>query len=196
MKPAPRLVLIGDSIRLGYQSYVGAALDGIAEVWGPRENCSSTRHILARADSWLISPVSHGDVVHLNAGLHDLRRLPETDGAPLVPLDEYERNLDEIVAVVIEAAGVDRVCLATSTPVDDARHSAGRVSDRHEADVLAYNTGVISVAARHGVLLNDLHTAIAAASSSLLGEDGVHLSAAGNLAASRAVVAATKRLLG
>jgi len=33
-----KIVLIGDSIRLGYETYVKEALAGVAEVFSPKEN--------------------------------------------------------------------------------------------------------------------------------------------------------------
>jgi lysophospholipase L1-like esterase len=195
MTAAPKLVLIGDSIRIGYEPFVRKALAGIAAVWGPQPNCSSTRQILSNAESWLVRPLSEGGIVHINAGLHDLRCLPQTGGEPLVPIEEYERNLDQIVATVIAVVGADRVCLATSTPVDDARHAIGRVSNRHEADVRAYNERVVTVADRRGALLDDLHAVIAAEPAMLLSGDGVHLSEPGNRAVARAVARTARGML-
>lgn len=185
--------LIGDSIRLGYEPVVRHLLSDVAYVWGPAENCASTRRILANADDWLVEPAGRGDVVHLNAGLHDLRRLPETAGLPEVPLDEYTQNLESIVAILL-AGGLpgDRIVLATSTPVDQRRHAEGRVSNRHEHDVRAYNAALIDVADRNGVAVNHLHEVVGKSIGTLLGPDGVHLSDAGNRAAGSAVAAALR----
>jgi len=42
-----RAVLIGDSIRKGYQATVGTTLAGAAEVWGPDQNGGTSRNVLA-----------------------------------------------------------------------------------------------------------------------------------------------------
>ena len=41
-----KIVLIGDSIRMGYDKYVKDALSGVAEVYYPEENCKFAEYVL------------------------------------------------------------------------------------------------------------------------------------------------------
>ena len=41
-----KIVLIGDSIRMGYDKYVKEALDGVADVYYPGENCRFAQYTL------------------------------------------------------------------------------------------------------------------------------------------------------
>ena len=66
------VVLIGDSIRMGYQDHVVSQLAGRAEVWAPEENGGDSRNVLAHLDQWVF--VRQPDLVHVNCGLHDLKR--------------------------------------------------------------------------------------------------------------------------
>src|SRR4029079_8996969 len=70
-KPAlPRILLIGDSIRVGYAPMVTKKLAGGAEVISPAEAVGDTTVVVKNLDTWLaLKPA----VVHINSGLHDLK---------------------------------------------------------------------------------------------------------------------------
>jgi len=48
-------ILIGDSIRMGYEGFVRDALAGTADVWAPEENGGTSRNVLAHLDEWVLS---------------------------------------------------------------------------------------------------------------------------------------------
>lgn len=166
-----RVVLLGDSIRLHYQPYVADALASLSyEVQGPRENGGTSANLLAHLEAWALAP--EPDLVHLNPGLHDLRRDPATD-RPQVALADYKANVDLLLSRLAEA-GVPAIW-ATCTPIDQAWHDAARFSRRREADVAAYNAAARSVAEARGVPVNDLFAAVEAAGRGrMLAADGVH----------------------
>src|SRR5207248_6627895 len=91
----PKVVLIGDSIRLGYAPGVVERLAGKAVVVSSPENGGDSGNVLAHLDDWVIR--EQPDVVHLNCGLHDLKRSKAT-GRHQVELDRYAENLRAIVA--------------------------------------------------------------------------------------------------
>ena len=64
----PRVLLIGDSISMGYTLPVRALLKDKANVHRPPTNCSSTTSALKNLDAWL----GHGkwDVIHLPKNVH------------------------------------------------------------------------------------------------------------------------------
>jgi hypothetical protein len=61
---APNVVLIGDSIRLGYGPQVNNRLAGKAVVVSPPENGGDSANVLAHLDEWVVR--QKPDVVHLN----------------------------------------------------------------------------------------------------------------------------------
>jgi len=69
----PRVLLIGDSISIGYTVPTRALLKGKANVHRPPTNCSSTGYGLTMLDAWL--GAKKWDVIHFNFGLHDAHRL-------------------------------------------------------------------------------------------------------------------------
>ena len=48
-----KVMLIGDSIRKGYDKYVKMALEDSAEVAYPKENCRFTPYVLRNLHTWL-----------------------------------------------------------------------------------------------------------------------------------------------
>ena len=98
----PRVLLLGDSISVGYTLPVRELLNGKANIHRPPDNCSATRHGLDGIDRWLGD--GSWDVIHFNWGLHDLafvddqgKRTVEQTGRHQVPIDQYETNLNTLV---------------------------------------------------------------------------------------------------
>lgn len=174
------VILIGDSIRMGYEPVVREALDdgtpGAAEVWGSAENGGTSANVLAHLDEWVIS--RDADVVHLNCGLHDLRRERGAAGCA-APLDRYRANVEEIMRRI--AGGTrSKLVWATTTPVNEKRHNAVKGFDRFGLDVAAYNRAALDAALEFDVEVNDLFEFVTAKGrDGLLADDGVHFTNAG-----------------
>jgi lysophospholipase L1-like esterase len=169
-KPLPRVVLVGDSIRIGYAPLVARRLEGKAIVISPTPNGEDSGNVLRHLDEWVIK--EKPDVVHINAGLHDLKR---KDGSYQVPLVEYATNLRTILARIQKGTKA-KVVFATTTPILDNRHAQRKAGfDRFEADVQTYNAAATSVMKEAGVPVNDLHKVVEdRGREALLGGDGTH----------------------
>lgn len=180
------VLLLGDSIRLGYQAEVAQALAGRATVVGPQDNCWTSTHLLARLDEWVAAqPV---DVVHLNCGLHDLAWERDTQ-AVRTALPQYTDNLRAMVQR-LRATTRATILWASITPVNEAWHHANKPFDRHEANVRAYNAAAASVMAAAGVPTDDLYATITAAGrDTVMCPDGVHYLPAGCALLGRTVAA-------
>jgi len=63
MPDVPRVLLLGDSIRMGSQPHVARLLDGKAEVVGPADNCQYSLHTLSSLDRW-IGDLGRPEMVH------------------------------------------------------------------------------------------------------------------------------------
>jgi lysophospholipase L1-like esterase len=186
-----KVLLIGDSIRIGYLPFVARELEGEAEIWGPEANGGTSRNILTHLDEWVIS--CEADIMHINCGLHDLARDWDEDGTPRdvrVPLDEYTANVREILSRV-QASG-KKVVWATTTPVHEDNHKS-KGFDRLEGDVLRYNEAATRVARELGVPINDLYRVVqdAGEASGLL-PDGVHFTPDGSARLGKAVAASLR----
>ena len=194
-KPSlPRVLLLGDSIRLGYAPLVAQRLDGVAEVISPKENGADTEFTLKMLNSWLDDgkPV----VVHLNCGLHDLKLSAKTK-THQVPLDDYEKNLATIVERIRANSKSARIVFASTTPIHDERHRARKSDfDRTDRDVQAYNDRAAKVMRGLGVPIDDLYRIVTDGGvAALLGPDGTHYTAAGNERLADAVADCIRRQL-
>ncbi|MDE2743568.1 MAG: GDSL-type esterase/lipase family protein [Gemmatimonadota bacterium] len=183
MANTPLVVLIGDSIRMGYQDHVISQLAGRAEVWSPEENGGDSRNVLAHLDQWVLA--RQPDLVHVNCGLHDLKRA--FGAASEVPLAEYEGNVRQILQrLQRELNGA--VVWATTTPVDEPWHHQNKGFDRLEADVDAYNAAARAVAEDLGVPIDDLFAVVEReGKAQLLTQDGVHFTEEGSQLLGRVV---------
>jgi lysophospholipase L1-like esterase len=172
----PRVFLIGDSIAAGYADAVQQHLAGRAGVQLRPENGEDSRNLLHRAAAWLAG--EHFDVIHFNCGLHDIKRA-HTTGDLQVPIEEYERNLYQIVDLLRPYA--HRLIWARITPVMDGQPVPWKGFDRFNRDVDAYNRVADAVMTGCGIALNDLHGAVVGAGiGACLSEDGVHMTGAGD----------------
>jgi lysophospholipase L1-like esterase len=178
-----KAILVGDSIRMGYQPFVVSECTGLSDVWGPEENGGTSRNVLAHLDEWVLE--CQPDLVHLNAGLHDIRR--EFGAEPAVPLAEYRSNVSEILRRVKERTGA-RVVWATMTPVNEKRHHQTKGFDRLSEDVLSYNRAAVEVCQDLEVPVDNLFEIVMEAGANrLLGPDGVHFTEEGYRLLGRAV---------
>jgi len=190
-KPLPRVVLVGDSIRMGYTPFVAKLLEGKAIVISAKPNGEDSGNVLKNLDEWVIK--EKPDVVHLNAGLHDLKH---TDKGYQVPLDQYERNLRAILDRIRKETKAT-IVFATSTPIIDTLHAQRKAGfDRFEADVQKYNRAAVSVMKQAGVPVNDLHALVESRGrDKVMGPDGTHYTQEGYEMLAAAVTSEISRQL-
>ena len=101
----PRILLIGDSISIGYTPFISEIYEGRAEVARNKGNAQHTGTGLEKLDEWLGD--GNWDLIHFNWGLHDLcYRHPDSQnqgrrdkerGFLTTTLEQYETNLDSLV---------------------------------------------------------------------------------------------------
>ncbi len=152
----PRVLLIGDSISMGYTLPVRELLKGKANVHRIPTNGGPTTNGLANLSKWLGD--SKWDVIHFNWGLHDLKYIgadpkvladPKAEGShPQVPVADYEKNLTTLVTQ-LKATGAKLIWCST-TPVPEG--SQGRVA----GDEVKYNEAAARVMSAAGIPTDDL----------------------------------------
>jgi len=175
----PRVLLIGDSISMGYTIPVRELLKGKANVHRIPTNGGPTTNGLKNLTSWLGS--SKWDVIHFNWGLHDLKYMagtssdladPTAPGAhQQVPPTEYEQNLTKLVEQ-LKASGA-KVIWCTTTPVPEG--TKGRVA----GDEAKYNEIAARVMTKAQVPTDDLCAHAAAKLKEVQLPANVHYSPAG-----------------
>ena len=186
MADPPRVLLIGDSIRLEYQPLVAACLGASVEVSGPPENCGDSANLSRRLGEWIDPAVT---LVVFNTGLHDLRRSGK-GSRHQVEVDRYEENLAAVVRALRDRGATP--VFATTTPVDDERHAVSGKPERLDADVQIYNEAARRVMKELEVTVVDLYPLVG---PRLIAADGVHLTAEGSAVVAAALSAAIVDLL-
>jgi lysophospholipase L1-like esterase len=181
-----KVVLIGDSIRMGYQGLVREKLGARAEVLAPAENCAHGLRVREGLHEWAIAP--RPDVVHFNAGIHDLGWMAG-ETVPRFTISAYVRNL-RIIVQRLHAQTSARLIFATTTPfLAPCNPSVPRHRCRPAAAVPRYNAAAVRLMRKVGVEIDDLCAAVMSAGiDECLGEDRIHMSARGNEVLADAVV--------
>lgn len=157
--PKPRVLILGDSISIGYTPVVQALLQDEMTVVRPDGNCAGTTNGVQHVAEWLGLDGGNWDLIWFNFGLHDLKRVDDATGQnsndPNDPRqaepDVYERQLREIV-MALRATGA-KLVFATTTPVPPG----GVRPHRDVADPERYNAIARRVMAENGVAVHDLY---------------------------------------
>lgn len=150
----PDVLLIGDSISMGYAIPTRERLNGRANVHRPPRNCGPTSRGLAELEEWL--GTRRWDVIHFNWGLHDLKYVdpgggltePEK-GRPFTSVEQYKKNLRKLVER-LRATGANLIW-ATTTPVPAGANS------RKKGDAAIYNAAAKENMNQPGITTNDLY---------------------------------------
>ena len=164
----PRVLLLGDSISIGYTIPVRKALEGKANVHRPAANCGPTTRGLESIDQWLGD--GKWDVIHFNWGLHDLKYI---EGKQQVPLAEYEKNLTKLVKRLKKTGA--KLIWCSTTPVPE-----GVSPPRTDADVVAYNAVAAKIMKANGVVTDDLYAFALPQLTKIQREANVHFSPEGS----------------
>lgn len=184
----PRVLLLGDSIRMSYQAHVAAVLADEAAVVGPGDNCRFALYTNMRLQSWL-AELDQPNFVHWNNGIWDCGFNP-TRGPKQFSVDDYMTNIKTIYNQ-LKATGAT-IIWGTITPVhpDHPGDPDGWTWKNETID--AFNAAASEFMLSEGVAINDLHALVKPDPVGLLAEDKLHLSSAGVERCGNAVASALR----
>ena len=144
----PRVLLIGDSVSIGYTLQVRALLKGTANVHRIPINGGATEVGLANMKAWLGD--GKWDVIHFNFGLHDAKYASAT--TQRASREQYAANLRQLVAQM-KATGA-KLIFATTTPVP----KEGELTPTRKFDSIPERNKVAAqVMQENGVAVDDLY---------------------------------------
>ena len=195
------ILIIGDSISIGYTPFVKELLKYTAIVTRPvyedgnDENCQGTINGVANIDRWLGK--TKWDIVHFNFGLHDIKHVDPKTGEgsnnPKHPLQAelkiYKKNLEFIVQKLKATSA--RLIFATTTPYP------GRTANplRDPGMPAKYNREAIKIMNKNKIVINDLYTFMLPRLTELQLPENVHFTPEGYLALAQKVVDRIKEVL-
>ncbi len=188
----PRVLLIGDSISIGYTVPVQEQLSGRANVHRIPTNGGPTTRGLASLDKWLGN--SSWDVIHFNWGLHDLKYVDKKGtlvnvehGQPQVSIETYESNLRKLVARLKLTKA--KLIWRSTTPVPEG--AKGRVA----GDAARYNAVAASIMQECDIAIDDQYSFALPRLKAIQRPANVHFTAEGSRKLATQVVAAVTRQL-
>lgn len=197
----PNVLLIGDSISLGYTNYVKGLLDGKAIIHRPLSknggyiNCEGTTKGAKLIDEWLGD--TKWDVIHFNFGLHDLKHVDPVTGKnsnkeedpQQADLMAYEKNLTEIVKKLVATKA--KLIFATTTSYPDKPGGPLRRADQPEK----YNKVALKIMKKNKIMINDLNALTQNRLAELQPPRNVHFNAQGTELLAKQVAAKIQSVL-
>jgi hypothetical protein len=153
----PNVLLIGDSISIGYTVDVRKRLAGKADVFRIPTNGRNAAYGLKHLDGWLKGRT--WNVIHFNWGLWDFcYRNPDSEnqgnrdkinGKLTATPEEYGKTLEQIVDKLLETKA--RLIWCATTPVPEGE------AGRFQGDEIKYNQVAEAIMKKHGIPIDDLH---------------------------------------
>lgn len=137
------VLLLGDSIRMGYGPKVRSMLASQATVDFPDENCRFSINTLCFLSTWAeqlqCCQPEDIDLVHWNNGLWDVCHFAG-DPLPLVPPEAYRQALHRVAARIRTLFPHARILFSLTTGVDENRTKYQHgVPMRTNAEIARYN---------------------------------------------------------
>ena len=157
VKGLPHVLIIGDSISIGYTLPTRTLLKGKMNLHRIPTNGGPTTKGVTEIEKWLGK--RKWDLIHFNWGLHDLKYMgkdgtnlvpKEKGGIVQVPLSEYEKNLEKLVIRMKKSA--TQLVWRNTTPIPPGSRA------RYVGDSVKYNQAAARVMKKHGVPTLDLFT--------------------------------------
>ena len=185
-----RIFLIGDSIRIGYDSHIREMMADEAQLYWSDDNARFVAHTLRYAHEW----AKHNcdpekiDIVHWNNGLWDVLHLFGEESQ--TPIEEYANGLHRIAGRLKKAFPNAKILFALTTSVVEER--MGEMHYRRNADIERYNAAAREVMAQEGVEIVDLYTVAKEMPVDWHAMDGTHFTEEGYHALAEAVVKALR----
>ena len=176
-----KVLLLGDSIRMGYQQYVKEELDGEFEVRYPEDNGRFAAYTLWQVNQELKWNPDI-ELVHFNNGYWDMNiEAPMTEA--IHPVEEYVSFLRRIVELCRQCGAT--VVFATTVPILEAGAAGdntgvqGTINYSNEW-VKQYNAAAVALMEQLEVPVNDLYALCMEDDRRYKCEDLLHLSEEGS----------------
>jgi hypothetical protein len=192
----PRVLILGDSISMGYTESVRKQLQGVVEFHRPKENCQHTGYGLRRIKAWLGD--GKWDVIHFNWGIWDTHMLGDRGGLIRDEAkhkgdmhirhtpQQYREHLTQLVEAM-ENTGA-KLIWANTTPI------MSRTGKRFD-DITTLNAVAERLMKEKGIAINDLYAFTLPRVAKWQSADKVHFNGLGNEQLGKHVSEAIRKVL-
>jgi acyl-CoA thioesterase-1 len=181
----PNVLLLGDSISLGYAPLVAKKLAGKANVFRIKGSEQATVKIVGGLRLDTVAAREHlsdwlGDrkwaVIHFNWGLHDLK-LDDRDACQVL-LADYQKNIHLLIQRLKTANAV--LIWASTTPIPPGVDRRGGGIRRRPESEIPYNAAAKKIMEENKIDIDDLHALVAPRLKELQRPGNVHFLQEGN----------------
>lgn len=194
----PNVLLIGDSISVGYTVEVRRSLSGKADVFRIPTNGRDTSYGVAHLNEWLANPKIRWDVIHFNWGLWDIcyrnkdakthGHRDKLHGSLTSSPEVYAKNLRRAVGLLKETGATLIWCNTTPVPENEA--------GRFQGDEIRYNLIAETIMHESGIVVHDLHNhCLQMGQEYFDGPGNVHFTSQGYLLLGKKVAAEVQKWL-
>ncbi|KAA9041906.1 SGNH/GDSL hydrolase family protein [Ginsengibacter hankyongi] len=155
----PEILIIGDSISIGYTPFVKSTLENKAQVFHCKGNAQYSSYGLSKLNDWLGN--EHWDIIQFNWGLWDIcyrdpnkpidyTNRDKINGKINTTKEDYKANLETIINRLKQTKA--KLIFVTTTCVPDNEPG------RYDNDVQDYNIIAIQVMKENNIPVNDLYS--------------------------------------
>ncbi|MDE0818467.1 MAG: DUF1592 domain-containing protein, partial [Pirellulaceae bacterium] len=184
----PKVLIIGDSISIGYTPLVQQLLMDSATVKRVPGNCRFSLHGAEHVKEWVAE--GEWDVIHFNFGLWDWYGWRQDSKA--TP-ESYGKNLEQIVKQ-LKASGAKLIFATTTPPCVEAEHSSQVLVSTARAQ--QFRDTALKVMKANGVTVNDLYgTMLPHLATCQIAVNDVHFKPAGSALLAEKVSASIRKAL-
>ncbi|MGM9509150.1 SGNH/GDSL hydrolase family protein [Larkinella sp. GY13] len=170
VQPLPKLYVIGDSISMRYGPFLEKYVQGVWQYDRKSDDGQAAKNLdvpvgANGGDSRMVleylklkapDKTFQPDVLLLNCGLHDIKRLPETN-AIQVDSASYRKNLEAIYQL-LKKRNIRLVWMRTTSVEDERHNTRSKAFKRYARDLDDYNRIADEVMQKHAVPVIDLYT--------------------------------------
>lgn len=192
-----KILLLGDSIRMGYASYIKDNLKNTCEViYDEQDNGRFAAYTLWQANQ-LFMKYGHFDIVHWNNGYWDMNiEGPMTDA--IHPIDEYIHFLKRIIKEIRRNGA--KIIFATTTPVLSEGHAADNTGTNVDIRynnkwVIDYNDAAKKLMDSENIAVNDLYSLMLNDKNYYKSDDLLHLTEKGSKICAKQASEMIKKML-
>lgn len=192
-----RVLLLGDSIRMGYQEYVKKLLKNECEV----VFCADDNGRFVQYNYWQLNQMfrqyKHFDIVHFNSGYWDMN-IEEPCLEALNTIPEYRYGLNKILRYLKQQKAI--AIFANTCPIyatgnsQDNTGTQASISYKNEW-VIEYNKAAESLMKQNNVVINDLYSVMLEGPKYYKCADMLHLSETGYKICAEEIVKAIRKEL-
>ena len=180
-----RVLLLGDSIRMGYDDYVKDELKECEVVYDANDNGRFSAYTI-----WMFNNMHKDfgpfDIVHFNNGYWDMNK-EDPNGESETPLEDYIHNLKRLIDLIRVTGAIP--IFATTTPIYDTEKDEDgfQKTNYKNSWVKEYNDAALKLMKEENVLVDDLYSLLLDGKRYYKCPDSLHLTEEGYMKCAKAV---------